>query len=103
MVTNEFFEQGDIERRNFNITPIVSNIYSVFIFYVYTLFLNIRIMLYWCNLNTYIKYSILSFCYLYNNTNYNLLLGHYESRKRRSTTNDAGWIHRLDLFTDISG
>lgn len=44
LVTNEFFEQGDMERRNFNITPIVIKknictkdytivIYSIFKFY----------------------------------------------------------------------
>jgi len=31
-VTNEFFEQGDIERRKFNITPIVSKIDSYILY-----------------------------------------------------------------------
>jgi len=68
LVTNEFFEQGDIERRKFNITPIVSKIDSYKLHKTYFI---TRMMLK-CNF---------------------VLLGHNESRKRRSATNDASWIH----------
>jgi len=78
LVTNEFFEQGDIERRKFNITPIVSKIGSFILFKTYFVIIILK-----CNFVVYI--------------------GHNESRKRRSITNDASRIHRLDLFTHISG
>lgn len=81
LVTNEFFEQGDIERRNFNITPIVSELVKS----KSTLIFN----------DTLIN--------LMNNYNDFPTLGHNESRERRPATDDASRIHRLDLFTDISG
>jgi len=72
LVTNEFFEQGDIERRKFNITPIVSKIDSYILFKNY-----LRII--------FVTHIILKFNFV--------VLGYNESRKRRSATNDAGWIH----------
>lgn len=67
-MTNEFFEQGDIERRKFNITPIVSKIDSYIL----------------C-MNYFAIHSVLKCNFV--------VLGYNESRKRRSATNDAGWIH----------
>lgn len=31
------------------------------------------------------------------------IVGHYESRKRGSATDDASWLHRFDLFTYLRG
>lgn len=67
LVTNEFFEQGDMERRNFNITPIVIK-------------KNICTKDY-----TVVIYLIFKFYFTF--------LGYNESRKRRPVANDASWIH----------
>lgn len=73
LVSSEFFEQGDMERQELNITPIVSDLFKL-------------------------KKKKLTFC---SNFNFFFVSGYNEPGKRRPVTYDASWFHRFNMFAHI--
>lgn len=75
LVSSEFFEQGDMERQELNIMPIVCTIFQ-----------------------SLTEWGLSKKNYCKSN-----FAGHYESREGITATADAGEFHRLDLYTSLWG
>lgn len=86
LVTSEFFEQGDMERQELNITPIVSPPQSALI----------RFLVSHNNFRSNDSHTHVHF-------HFHPFAGHNEQGKRERVTNDASEFHRYHLSTDLRG
>lgn len=71
LVSSEFFEQGDMEKQELNITPIVGSVNTT---------------------KLKLKLKASTFCFF---------LGYHESREGRRTSHDASRIYRIYMFADL--